>query len=50
VAKVLQGVKPADIPIDYGIRFRLVVNERTAKTLGIEIPHAVLIQADEIIK
>jgi putative ABC transport system substrate-binding protein len=50
VAKVLQGVKPADIPIDYGIRFRMVVNEGTAKALGIKMPHSVLIQADEIIK
>jgi putative ABC transport system substrate-binding protein len=50
IAKILHGAKPADIPVDYSIRFRLVVNLRTAKALGIRIPESVLIQADEVIK
>ena len=50
VAKILHGAKPADIPVDYSIRFRLVVNLRTAKALGIRIPESVLIQTDEVIK
>jgi putative ABC transport system substrate-binding protein len=50
IAKILHGVKPADIPVDYSMRFRLVVNRQTAKALGIRIPESVLIQADEVIK
>jgi len=50
VAKILHGAKPADIPVDYSIRFRLVVNRQTAKALGIRVPESVLIQADEVIK
>jgi putative ABC transport system substrate-binding protein len=50
VAKILQGAKPADIPVDYSIRFRLVLNQRTARAQGIEFPPSVLIQADEVLK
>ena len=50
VAKILHGAKPADIPVDYSNRFRIVVNLRTAKALGIRIPESVLIQADEVIR
>jgi putative ABC transport system substrate-binding protein len=50
VAKILHGAKPADIPVDYGIRFRLVLNLKTAKALRLSIPQPVLIQADAVIK
>ncbi|MGH8768911.1 MAG: ABC transporter substrate-binding protein [Burkholderiales bacterium] len=50
VAKILHGAKPADIPVDYSMRFRLVVNLQTAKALRLPIPQSVLIQADEVIK
>lgn len=50
VAKILHGVKPEDIPVDYSIRFRLVLNLRTAKALRLQIPQSVLIQADAVIK
>ncbi len=50
IAKVLHGAKPADIPVDYSIRFRLVINPQTAKALRLQIPQSVLIQADEVIK
>jgi len=50
IAKILHGAKPADIPLDYSIRFRLVVNLQTAKALRLQIPQSVLIQADEVIK
>jgi putative tryptophan/tyrosine transport system substrate-binding protein len=50
IAKVLRGGEPADIPVDYSMRFRLVVNSQTAKALGIRIPESVLIQADEVIR
>jgi len=50
IAKILHGTKPADIPVDYSMRFRLVVNLKTAKALRLPIPQSLLIQADEVIK
>ena len=50
VAKILHGAKPADIPVDYSVRFRLVVNLQTAKALRLQIPQSVMIQADEVIR
>jgi len=50
IAKILHGVKPADIPVDYSSRFRLVINRKTAKALGLQFPQSVLIEADEVIK
>jgi len=50
VAKILHGAKPADIPVDYSVRFRLVLNLQTAKALQLQIPQALLIQADEVIR
>ena len=50
VARILRGAKPGDLPVEYPTAFRLVVNLRTAKALGIAIPALVLVQADEVIK
>jgi putative ABC transport system substrate-binding protein len=50
VAKILHGAKPGDIPVDYSMRFKLVINLKTAKALGLRIPQSVLIQADEVIR
>ena len=50
VAKILRGAKPGDIPVDYSMRFKLVINLKTAKALGLRIPQSVLIQADEVIR
>jgi putative ABC transport system substrate-binding protein len=50
ISKVAHGVKPGDIPVQQPTRFELVVNMKTAKALGITMPQAVLLSADEVIQ
>jgi putative ABC transport system substrate-binding protein len=50
VAKVLRGAKPADLPVEQPTKFELMVNARTAKSLGLAMSPSILLRADEVIE